>query len=277
MHNKIESSNNSNEMKSSFSKPYVIWALFDDAESSYQKAIKKHFDKQFIVYSIGINDPKNIKFKNSNFYKYMQIDLSLLNFNLLNQLKELENPDIILASPPCESWSGADCGAKMFAKISTSEKRIKGDTSIWEIRNRKYYDDYNKNAHPVKRRSFLQKEVGRLLGVSTIGATINIIETFKPKVWVIENPATSKTWEFQKRHWNFDNNCFENRTYYSSYDLNFSLKSTIFKSNLKLQLRKNRQKGNNDHMARGSYSKRSSIPSELIKDIILQINDFLKE
>ncbi|MCK8462222.1 DNA methyltransferase, partial [Mycoplasma capricolum subsp. capricolum] len=33
---------------------YVIWALYDDAESSYQKAIKKYFDNEFIVYSIGI-------------------------------------------------------------------------------------------------------------------------------------------------------------------------------------------------------------------------------
>ncbi|XWT65187.1 DNA methyltransferase [Mycoplasma leachii] len=274
MHNRGEDSEKDSKNSLLNEKPiskYVIWALYDDAESSYQKAIKKYFDNEFIVYSIGINDPSKIKFKESENYKYKQIDLSLLNFNLINQLKQLEKPDIILASPPCESWSGADCGGKMFAKITTTSEKVEDDTSIWKVRNKKYYDEYNKTAHPVKRRLFLQKEIGRILGISTIGATIHIIQTFKPKIWIIENPATSKTWDFQKHHWDFHNKFYENKTYYSSYDIDFSLKPTIFKSNIKLDLLTNRNKGNNDHMARGSYSKRSSIPSELIKDIINQI------
>ncbi|WP_043645749.1 hypothetical protein [Mycoplasma putrefaciens] len=36
----------------------IVWALYDDAESSCQKTIKKHFDKKIIVCSIRINDPK---------------------------------------------------------------------------------------------------------------------------------------------------------------------------------------------------------------------------
>lgn len=183
--------------------------------------------------------------------------------------------NIILASPPCESWSGADCGAKMFTKITSTSNDQKNDTSIWEVKNRKFYEKYNQTCHPVKRRRFLQKEIGRILGVATIGATINIIETFNPKVWVIENPATSKTWEFQKEHWDFHIGYFENKTYYSSYDSEFSLKPTIFKSNIKLNLLTSRVKGNNDHMARGSYSKRSSIPSELVKDLIENIINYL--
>jgi C-5 cytosine-specific DNA methylase len=62
-----------------------------------------------------------------------------------------------------------------------------------------------------------------------------------------------------------------NGTYYSAYDNSFSLKPTIFKSNIKLNLLKDHRKGNDDHMARGSYSKRSSIPNLLIKDILEQI------
>jgi hypothetical protein len=48
--------------------------------------------------------------------------------------------------------------------------------------NKKYYDKYNQKCHPVKRRYFFQKEQGRILGESTIGATIQIIEYFKPKI-----------------------------------------------------------------------------------------------
>jgi hypothetical protein len=244
----------------------IIWALYDDAESSYKQGIEKFFHGQFEVHSVGIN---NIKFEKSDFYFYHLIDLSLSNFNLINQLKDLPKPDVILASPPCESWSGADCAGKMFRSIDKNGN--------WIVMNSHYYEEYNKKAHPVKRRFFSQKERGRILGESTIGATIEIINHFKPKVWVIENPQTSKSWEFQKYHWNFEG--IETLAYYSSYDPNFSLKPTIFKSNIALNLLTTRVKGNNDHMARGSYSKRSSIPIALIQSIVSQIfqNDIFEK
>jgi len=59
-----------------------------------------------------------------------------------------------------------------------------------------------------------------------------------------------------------------NKTYYSSYDKSFSTKPTIFASNEKLNLKTKKLKGNNDHMALGSYDKRSAIPQNLIKKII---------
>lgn len=216
----------------------------------------------FEVHSIGIND---ISFSEKKDYFYHRIDLSLNNFNLIKNLSVLPKPTIILASPPCESWSGADCGGKMFRSISEDGK--------WVVMNKKYYDDYNIAAHPVKKRSFLQKEKGRILGESTIGATIEIINHFKPQIWIIENPQTSKTWEFQKNHWDFYG--IENLTYYSAYNKEFSPKPTIFKSNAKFELSKKRVKGNKDHMSRGSYSIRSSIPVELIGVIIKQVLSYI--
>ncbi len=207
------------------------------------------------MHCVGIND---VKFKEDKDYFYHRIDLSLNNWNLFEELKRLPKPFLILASPPCESWSGADCGGKMFKKID--------ENGNWCVQNRKYYEEYNKTSHPVKRRYFLQKEKGRILGESTIGATISIIEYFKPNVWIIENPQTSKMWDFQKNHWNFQG--IENLAYYSSYDSNFSKKPTIFKSNIKLNLKKDKTPGNKAHMSKGSYRQRSSIPSELIKDIV---------
>lgn len=242
----------------------IVWALYDDAKSSYKKAIKKFFDKKFEVHSIGIND---ISFNEKENYFYHKIDLSLNNFNLIKQLKGLPYPDIVLASPPCESWSGADCAGKMTRKIDKDGN--------WFVQNSKYYEEYNKTCHPVKRRYFINKERTRIIGESTIGATIEIIQYFNPKIWIIENPQTSKTWEFQKNHWNFHG--YENKTYYSSYDQNFSLKPTIFKSNIKLNLKQDKVKNSNkNHMALGSYSQRSAIPSELIKDIIEQLLKTLK-
>lgn len=209
----------------------------------------------FEVHSIGIN---SIFFLEKKDYFYHRIDLSLNNFNLLKDLSSLPKPDIVLASPPCESWSGADCAGKMLRSISKDGE--------WIVKNKKYYDEYNKIAHPVKRRYFTQKERGRILGESTIGATIEIIEKFKPKIWIIENPQTSKTWEFQRNHWDFQG--INNLTYYSSYNSDFSPKPTIFKSNIKLELKIKKEVGNKDHMLKSSYSARSKIPHELIKELM---------
>lgn len=242
----------------------VIWALYDDAESSYMRAIKKHFRGKFEVHSIGIN---HIKFSRSKNYFYHRIDLSILNDNLIQELNKLPKPDIILASPPCESWSGADCNGKMFVKFSEDHNlSIKGE---------EFYNQYNLKCHPVKRRFFHQKEKGRILGEATIAGTIRIIFEFNPLVWVIENPRGSKTWEFQEKHLGFSHNM--NLTYYSSYDENYSLKPTIFESNIQLNLFGRKNNGNKDHMARGSYSKRSSIPEELVKEIINQIRQHLSK
>ncbi|WP_342665509.1 cytosine methyltransferase [Mycoplasma elephantis] len=181
-------------------------------------------------------------------------------------MSNLPKPDIILASPPCESWSSADCAGKIVRRFSSD--------GIWEVKNKKYYDDMNKTCHPVKHRYFEQKERGRLIGEGTIAGTIFIINSFKPRVWIIENPTTSKTWEYQRNHWNFVGN--ENKTYYSAYDKRFSLKPTIFKSNIKLNLSLERKKSNNHHMAFGSYTQRSSIPKELIREIIKQCIDYME-
>lgn len=251
-------------------KKIIIWGLYDDANSSYKKALKE-FKSNFKieVHSIGIND---VVFNEKKDFYYHKIDLSLNNFNLIKDLEKLPKPDFIFASPPCESWSGADCGGKMFRKITKSSNN---SDSNWSVQNREFYDDYNETAHPVKRRYFIQKERGRIIGESTIGGTISIIEHFKPKFWVIENPQTSKMWDYIENHWCYIKNypkTYKNITYYSSYNSNFSLKPTIFKSNLKLKLKNknNENNSNSRHMGYGSYAQRSSIPKELINDIMEQ-------
>lgn len=92
-------------------------------------------------------------------------------------------------------------------------------------------------------------------------------------MWVIENPQTSKSWEFQRQHYNFYG--YENLAHYSSYDENFSLKPTIFKSNIELQLLSGGGVGNKEHVLLGSYAQRSAIPPALIKDVIKQSLDYI--
>lgn len=236
----------------------VIWALFDDGNCSYRKAMETFHNGKFKVYSIGINE-RNENLEWNDNYIYKKIDISLINFNLLNEFETLDKPDIILASPPCESWSIADSGATMVKKINND--------CTWQIQNKKFYDDYNAICeHAQMKRQFHNKEQSRILGESTIGATIRLIQVFKPKFWVIENPQTSKSWQYQKNHWGFEG--VENLTFYSSYNEKFSLKPTIFKSNFEMDLSSKKKFGDNSYFANGSYDQRSSIPDTLIAAII---------
>lgn len=97
----------------------VVWALFDDAESSYKNAIESYFPNEKInVYSIGIND---IEFSKSEKYFYKRIDLSLNNFNLFNELNKLPKPNIILASPPVNPDRVLIVMGKWWLQLTTRE------------------------------------------------------------------------------------------------------------------------------------------------------------
>lgn len=233
----------------------VIWALYDDGNCSYKKAIEKCFDGKYQVYCIGINEPP---FESNNIYIYKQIDLSIFNDKLIEQLSELPKPDFILASPPCESWSIADTIKTWYV-----------DNDKMYITPKIDYDNTNNSLPPLCKRDFYKKQKTRLLGEATILATIKIIEYFKPTYWVIENPATSKSWLYQKNIINFYGE--EEIAYYCAYDPNYSMKPTIFKSNLQLSLKK--QHIDNDIKLGCGYDIRSKIPIELIKDIITQLEN----
>jgi hypothetical protein len=71
----------------------VVWALFDDGERSVSQALIGYKDLRVI--SIGIT-PEMGKDTNSFFCDLSKQDCC-------KQLKQLPKPDIILASPPCES------------------------------------------------------------------------------------------------------------------------------------------------------------------------------
>lgn len=188
----------------------------------------------------------------------------MTNSNLIKELKKLPKPDIIVASPPCESWSWADGVGQIHNEINGNN---------WNIKNKFYYD--------TKKRNFFNKERQRILGYDTASATIYILETFEPKIWVIENPKSSMIWKFYKYH-----HCFygiENDTYYSSYDTDFSAKPTRFLSNINLYLIKEKAKTLNSLNPRYKkrnpaiekvildYNNRSSIPKQLLLKILEQL------
>ena len=87
----------------------VIWSLFDSETAITQEL---NSDK-YIVYSIGLPSSSAVT---NNFIK---MDLSKR--SCLNKLEKLPKPDIIFASPPCETWVNMNiCIVRYYKKIITN-------------------------------------------------------------------------------------------------------------------------------------------------------------
>ena len=221
----------------------TIWSLYDDGNMSYNKAISKFFPN-IVNISIG----KIAHFDINNYY---QIDLSIFNDDLINELAKLPKPDIILASPPCESWSNADV-----------IKNIKEITSFGiELTNYETFVEFMKTSK--MQRNFFHKQKTRLLGEATSIATFKIIQHFKPKIW-----------KYFYYYLNFRG--FENKTNYAIWDNTFSLKPTIFMSNINLYLTNKKPSVANKWRLNCDYLTRSMIPEMLIKSIIDKCVKFIQ-
>lgn len=229
----------------------IIWALFDDGFGSWNK-LGSNDNIQII--SIGIND--------NDWQNYHKINLSIQNDNLIKELSKLPKPDAIVASPPCESWSIADNQQRLWRKQTGNQIEVFT------------YSDNKKNNEivaPNLKRDYFKQWRTTLNGVSTALAVSKIIEHFKPKVYVIENPQTSKIWEF------FRENCLiegiNNIAYYNNYDLNYSKKPTNFFSNINLNLKKENIKNGITLEKISGYDIRSSIPKNLLLEILERIKN----
>ena len=230
----------------------VVWALFDDGNRSYWKAIKKYFPEINVI-SVGINE--------LNEADYKRIDLSIFNDKLIKQLSKLPTPDIILASPPCESW----------ATTANPIRTYKINSLL--LNNFNHYKEQNDKHKLHSKRNFYKQQRTRLLGEATQLGLNLILRTFNPKIWIIENPATSRCWLYQQEFLNWEG--IMNKTYYNCYGTN-NKKPTIFKSNMILRLKQENKPSTINMNRINGYDLRSVIPELLIKDIIEQCKEQLK-
>lgn len=213
------------------------------------------------IYPIGID----IERKNRHFIPLDLADYSRLfgNHALFKTLDRLPKPDVILASPPCESWSLAS-GMK---NGNACWRQLRPKPSNFRIRKRA---DYN-HARFHYERSFFNRVNGELC----IYNTIEIIKRYQPKVYIIENPAFGRIWDYIEHILGFDIP-FDNLTYYSDYGY-IVKKPTKFKSNISLRLS---QKGLPSEVIwkkfKGDYNERSNIPLTLLQEIYPQIIQYLQ-
>lgn len=227
----------------------VIWSLFD-SETAITQGLNS--DK-YIVYSIGLPSSSAIT---DNFIK---MDLSRK--SCLKKLEKLPKPNIIFASPPCETWVTVNIGNVIHFDRNFNEYNL-----YWQ-RNFKG-NDFNSKYRKL-----------RLLGQKTAYFTAEIIKKFNPELWSLENGSSSLIFKYLNKFHNLKGNT--NKTYYSSYDnINFGKKPTTIYSNIKMQLRTNNEKSiistcnsvtgekRKTHTLLTDYASRSAVPIQLYEHIL---------
>ncbi|WP_197719028.1 DNA methyltransferase [[Haemophilus] ducreyi] len=245
-------------------KKIIIWALFDSGNGCYTKAAQ--FFPNIEIYPIGIDiEQANDYFIPLNLADYWRVFVDKTLFNVLDTLPQ---PDVILASPPCESFSVASA--------------MWGGNACWKRENPKgsrfvirHYSDYEVPQVPRKCYKYERLFFNRINGELCIYNTISIIQHYQPKVFIIENPLASRMWDYIKDVIGFSIP-FDNPTYYGNY--NYPIKKpTKFKSNIDLGLKyENYYSGVRMNDVCKTYNARSNIPASLIDSIYHRVIAYLE-
>lgn len=236
----------------------IIWALFDSGNGCYKKVADNMEGVE--IYSVGMD----IENKNDHF---INLDLADYSYHftkkniIFEELDKLPHPDLIIASPPCESWSVASAMDRGNAcwKQERGDSLFEPQTPLSRFTIRENVDYKTTQFNPDK--SFVTRVNGEL----TIFNTIKIIERYKPKYYIIENPAFGRIWDYIEKIIGFDIP-YDNLTYYNNYGFQIS-KATKFKSNIDLKLKCERTPNEIKFNQVSGYNTRSNIPDELVEEI----------
>ena len=225
-----------------------ILALFDDGNGSVKKALPEHD-----VVSVGIGNADIV------------MDLSdLKNIKKLVDMHK-ENPfDLLMASPPCESWSFATAGdnGNAYRCKETLRLRTIDDWKKHPYTSIKRLVDRNAPEIPEIYSRYLKGGVNGDLTALFVCELVKALEI----PFVIENPQSSMLFEKLKRE---GLDFIKNTACYAAYSEEFPLKRTGFASNVEMNLKKT----NKAKFAFGDWEGnrgivRSSIPVDLIRDIV---------
>lgn len=255
----------------------TVWALFDSGNGSYLKGVNSlnHSGEAKInIYPIGIDiENKNNHFINLNLADYGRL---FGDTKLFDELDKLPKPDLIIASPPCESWSNASAmneGNACWKQEDLSDSLFapQREASMFTIRNKSDYEQAYHNYRYDKQ--FMKRVNGELCAFNTI----EIIKRYQPRFFIIENPASGRLWKYIEQVMGFKLP-YLNMTRYNNYDYPLQ-KPTKFASNLFLNL------NNEIHPAAvewgnfsKSYNERSNIPQKLVIEIFTKVyNKFIQE
>ncbi|HEM6460578.1 DNA methyltransferase [Streptococcus suis] len=254
----------------------TVWALFDSGNGSYTKGaatLKRSGGANIDIYPIGIDiENKNNHFINLNLADYGRL---FGDNTLFDTLDKLPKPDLIIASPPCESWSVACAmanGTAFWKREDLSDSLFEPQKlpSPFTVRPKQdYIDAYHDY-------DFEKLYMKRINGELTVFNTIQIIKRYQPRYWIIENPANSKIWEYIRTIFMFELP-YMNLTRYNNYEYPLQ-KPTKFASNVFLGLKTDVKpaKTTLTNFSK-SYNERSNIPQKLVIEIFSKVyKDFIK-
>lgn len=196
----------------------VIWDLFGGGLNSVYNTLKENdMLNDYEIYTFDVTEPKHNN----------QIQMDLSNPQCVAQLTIYPQPDIILASPLCQSFS--------------TVMNMKNGTAGWELIN-DHYEIRTKESFETNKSGFVRQckyddiKARAQLGKRCLENTIRIIEHFKPKYWYIENPKNSLMWKvMEKNYFTFYKDKIKNCTNYNNYGFIIK-KPTCFLSNINLSL-----------------------------------------
>lgn len=261
-------------------KKLVCWALFDSETGDYMGTVHHYFEDKIDVYGVGISHYG----KNTDHY----VNFNLADFSELfgapslakKLLKVLPRPDIIVASPPCESWSHMTSINNGNIHWKRYASKLFPENKVFQLQDVDVQTGFVKAAD-IK--TFFTRVNGELCHQNTW----DIIKETKPSVFMVENPD-NYSWEYiQKYVVGGVPHFYMNKLVYSAYEPKlFSPKREIFGSNVKLKL-KNFAVEKNGNSIKSScdkngfigknYSTRSKIPELALKDFFEQAIEYIEK
>lgn len=225
-----------------------ILALFDDGNGSVKKALPNHD-----VVSVGIGNAD------------IAMDLSdLKNIKKLVDMHKKDPFDLLMASPPCESWSFATAGDNGNAY------RDKNSLALRTFQNWKKHPyvsvrrlvERNAPEIPAVYSRYLRKGVN---GDLTALFTAELVKALGIP-FVIENPQSSMIFDKLERE---GLSFVKNVACYAAYSDDFPVKRTGFASSVAMNLKQaKRAKFAFCNWKGSKHIVRSSMPVDLIKDIV---------
>lgn len=174
------------------SKKLVCWALFDSETGDYMSTVHHYFEDEIEVYGVGISHYG----KDTDHY----VNFDLANFSELfgkpslatRLLKVLPKPDIIVASPPCESWSHMTSINNGNIHWKRYASKLFPENKIFQLQDVDVQTGFVK-ANDIK--TFFTRVNGELCHQNTW----DIIKETKPSVFMVENPD-NYSWEYIQKY-----------------------------------------------------------------------------
>jgi len=205
----------------------IVYDLFGGGWQGGSVYLALGDNQNYDIYTFDVTKPSRLQQYYFNLAPKLDHNGDIIaEFEQFRKKHNIPLPDIIVASPLCQSFSsvtamrGGGTASWIICEDGHLELRDKANFEA-------YKGGFTKN-YIWEKQHFIGK-----LGKECIENTIKLIQFYEPKYWYIENPMQSLMWNYIK--YNLEFNGIENICSYGSYGYRIN-KKTKFLSNIKMEL-----------------------------------------